>query len=359
MKAINIIIILLLSLNFLSIKATFPICHSFSHWNLDIKNEYNTDLPIVLTPGVFTRVYLILSNEKYSNFWDKISLERANITISLNSNYIKLYPQEINLIPTESIEYFAYIGLSCNDTIEETDITLEFDIRDIKDLDGNDMDCVTLNINSAKIEISDKFTYIFIQPIETTLTSRGFSLFKIDYEIYNVDKITIKPENYNEDKFQFENIEIKPFIDRKKLGKDENDNHGILFEYKYGTLDKNPGNRGEINENFKLVIEDANLKRKCFLFGKTDYVNLIINEKNSSTLNESVKEAILYSIENITPEVDKTNNIQIKMDIPVVPIIIKCDFQGDGKDEEKDIIQYNDYISNSGEYIMKVNNLII
>jgi hypothetical protein len=83
----------------------------------------------------------------------------------------------------------------------------------------------------------------------------------------------------------------------------------------------------------------------------------MINENNSTTLNESVKETILYSIEKETPKINETNNIQIKMDIPVVPIIIKCHFDGDGKDEKKDIIEYKYYILNSGQYIMKINNL--
>jgi hypothetical protein len=362
MKEINIIVLILVSFNFFTIKAFFPMCSFFSNWFLDIRNENNTNEPIELRPGVLTKVLLILSHEAMTVYWDKTLIDKVNFTIASKDNYnIKFYPNElINLIPSESLEYSAYIGLSCNHVIEETDYNLEFDIREKNSIDGYMVDCIFLNINPVKIKINNNPTLINIQPIETTLTSKGFSLFKIENEIYNIEKFTIKPKNHNKDKFQFENIEIKPFLDRKKFGKNENDNHGILFEYKFGTLAEYPGNRGEINENLELIIDYGlvNHKRTCLKINPTDKnVNVIINEKNSMTLNQSIKETILNSMENVTPKKDKINNIQIKMDIPVAPILIKCDFHEDGKREKIDIIQYKDYILNSGEYTMTINNL--
>ena len=33
-----------------------------------------------------------------------------------------------------------------------------------------------------------------------------------------------------------EDIEIKPFLNRKKFREEESDNHGILFDYKIGSI---------------------------------------------------------------------------------------------------------------------------
>ena len=354
MKEINIIIVLLASFNFFTIKAY--------DWVLEIKNENNTEEQIELRPGKLTKVLLILSHELFFVFWDKTLLGDANFTIASKDNNIKFYPkEEINIIPSESNEYVTYIGLDCNHGIEGIDYNLNVDIISRKDLDGNDRWDYNLKIKTPAIRINNSPTYIDILPIETNLTSRGFSLFKISNEIYNIEKLKIKPDNFNRENLKIENIEIKPFIDRKKkFGKDENDNHGILFEYKFGTLDKNPESRGQINETFKLVMDysDADHTGTCFFINpEYEIVNITINENNSTTLNESVKETILYSIEKGTPKINETNNIQIKMNIPVAPIIIKCHFDGDGKDEKRDNIEYKDYILNSGQYIMKINNL--
>jgi hypothetical protein len=65
-------------------------------------------------------------------------------------------------------------------------------------------------------------------------------------------------------------------------------------------------------------------------------VDLTINKNKTHNLNESVKEAILYSMKNVTPKRNKTNNIQIKMNIPVAPIIIKCELEKEGESEEEE-----------------------
>ena len=74
-------------------------------------------------------------------------------------------------------------------------------------------------------------------------------------------------------------------------------------------------------------------------------------------MNDSVKEAIIYNMENITPKKDLTNNIQLNLTMPVAPVIIECKLNGEGKDEENDEVEYVDYIKNNGSYLLKFDNL--
>ena len=90
-----------------------------------------------------------------------------------------------------------------------------------------------LLVNPVTIKINNIVTFIDIEPIETNLIAGGFTLFKIANEIYNIEKIKIKPGNFNNEKFKIEDIEIEPFLNRKTFKEEENDNHGILFDYKF------------------------------------------------------------------------------------------------------------------------------
>ena len=60
---------------------------------------------------------------------------------------------------------------------------------------------------------------------------------------------------------------------------------------------------------------------------------------------------------NITPKKDETNNIQIKMTLPVAPLIIDCDLKGEGDEDDDDEINFKDYIVSSGSYVLKFDDL--
>ena len=74
-------------------------------------------------------------------------------------------------------------------------------------------------------------------------------------------------------------------------------------------------------------------------------------------LDDSIKQEILRSFDNITPKKDKTNNIQLKFNLPVSPVIVECELEGEGKDDEEDEIKYKDYFLYSGENLIKFNDL--
>ena len=325
------------------------------YWIFDIKNENGTDDMIELRPGVLTKIILKVHNETSMDSWKRI-YDKYNYSVTIyGENNIRLYPNEIiSAVPSLSLEYIAYIGLDSDHNINTINKTLIFYVSETFDLNGYWVGANNYKVNTVVVKINNNPTIIDIEPVESNLSAGGFSLFKIANEIYNLEKIKIKPSNYNEKTLQVDSIEIKPFFERKLFGKGENDNHGILFDYKFGTQLEYSSLDGEIKASFNLEIENDVHNTKCFqISNKSKIVNLTINEKKILTLNESVKEAILYSIENITPRRDKTNNIQIKMDIPVAPIILKCELKAEGEDD----IKYNDYILNSGQNIIKFNNL--
>ena len=354
------IVIFLALLKYAIIKASEPT----KNWILEVKNENGTDEIIEVRPGVLTKVILVLKHESNKVYADR-SFDRANHTIYFTNSYnLRFYPNEIiSIIPSLSLEYVTYIGLNCNYEISDDCSTFDLIKKDTFDLIGND--CLhdhNLKLNPVKVKINDSPTLIDIEPIETVLPARGYSLFKIKNEIYNIIDIPIKSNGYNNELFQIDNIEIKPFFNRKIFGKEKNDNHGILFDHQFGTLLDYQSLKGQNNISFNLEIDLSYqwFKRTCFeLSPKSKTISFMINDKKMLSLNESIKEAILYSMENVTPNRDKTNNIQIKMDIPVAPIILKCNLKAEGevKDEEKDNIEYKDYIINSGQTIIKLNHL--
>ena len=359
MKAIYIIVMFLTILKLSLIKA-----HNSdpSNWILDIKNENYTDDLIELRPGVLKKIILSIRHQTSIINWDKDSIDKVNFTIaSKDPCNIILYPNKyLYLIPYESFDYIIYVGLSCNHQICSTEYDLDFTLIEKRFLDGKYIDNVNLIINPIKIKINNNPTLIDIEPIETIIPARSYSLFKLKNEIYNIEGLTIKPEGcYSKEKFEIETIYIKSFKDRKILNKEIIDDNGILFDQKFGVLSDYQGLDGETNIAFSLALDYSNQnKRKCFEINpKYKNVNLVINKQDKIFLNYPIKEALLNSIENITPEKDKTNNIQVKINLPVSPVLIECDLYGDGEDEEQDIIHYKDYILNSGIKIIKFNNL--
>jgi hypothetical protein len=286
------------------------------NWALEIKNENSTDEVIEFRPGSLTKVILIVHNESNIDTWERL-FDKANYTIAVSNYNFRFYPDyNFNIIPSFSLEYIAYIGLSCNHVLEDGQkLTLDLNIQSKHDLDGNWFNVDNFIINPPQIIINNSPTIIDIEPIKTNLAAKEFSLFKISNEIYNIDKIKIKPENYNNEKYQIDYIEIKSVFKRKKFEKEENDNHGILFDYIFGTPTEYDALNGEINQSFELKMDIGYewYKRVCLEIGsKSKIVDLTINKNKIQNLNESVKEAILYSMENMTPKRNKTNNIKFK-----------------------------------------------
>jgi hypothetical protein len=125
--------------------------------------------------------------------------------------------------------------------------TLDFHVLLKYDFDGEWLSGNNFIINYPQVIINNTPKVIDIESIKTNLAAKEFILFMITNEIYNIDNIKIKPDNYNNGKYQIDYITIKPFFERKKFEKEENDNHGILFDYKFGTPTEYDNLNDEIN----------------------------------------------------------------------------------------------------------------
>ena len=328
-----------------------------SNWILDIKNEKGTNETIILKPNILTKIILIVRHEDNIEILDR-SFDKANFVLALeNDNDIKLYGNEINIIPSVSLEYIAYIGLKCDYEIKEKTFNLQFKVKQIKDLDNHDMKNAKLTIYPVKVEIDNNPSLIEIEPIETELTGKGFSLFRLKNEIFNMEKVVITLKNKENKNFVFKDVEIDAFKDRNEFGENEN-NHGILLNFPFGTELEYKDLKGNTNNTFNLIMKENDKCSNSFILSNSSSIfNITINENQILKLNDSVKEAIIYNIENITPKKDLTNNIQLNLTIPVAPVIINCKLNGEGRDEENDEVVYVDYIKSNGSYLLKFDNL--
>lgn len=352
-------IIFLLCLNYFAIKAKIEPELKASNWVLNIKNENYTDELIELRPGVLTKIVLIVRHEENIDLLDR-SFDKTNFTIAIKDNQnIMLYPNEtFNIIPSESLEYYTYIGLKCDHDINSENFTLELEIKQKTDLDGNITDDGNLVINPVPVKINNIITLIDIEPVETNLTVDAFSHLRIKKEIYNMENIKISTQATNKKRYTIKDVNIQAFRDRKMLKETESENHGILFDSKFGPKDTYEKLKDDLIGTFLLRIDNDGNHRRCFdINPKYNSFNITINQREMLVLNESVEEAIIYSFEDITPRRDKINSIQFKVDLPVFPVLLTCKLKGEGNNEEADFIKYNNYFVNPGPNIIKINNL--
>ena len=350
-------IIYIFSLNLLRLIHTKTI--PSSNWFLEIKDSKGSSEQITLKAGQVQRITFILHHENdigNSTFLDT-SFDESNFTISIDDeDGVKIYPNnEFNIVPSKSLEYSTYVGLKCDHKIKNELYELKPYVKNIKDLNNNIITNATLEIKPITVKIDNEPTLLELEPIEINLTEKGKSLFRLKNEIFNMKKVEIMVNKEEKDKYVFNDIQIEDLDERYEIGEDENYNHGILFKYPFGTEYTISDLNGEINKTFNLIIKESS-NSKCFKLSEESHtLNISINGKEAMVLNDSIKEAILYSIEDITSKNDISNNIKIKLNIPISPVIVKCFLNGYG--EENDEIEYNNYITEPGEYILKFNDL--
>jgi hypothetical protein len=74
------------------------------------------------------------------------------------------------------------------------------------------------------------------------------------------------------------------------------------------------------------------------------------------TFTDKNYEDFLDSKENVTPEFDKTNNIQIKINVPFTPLIYLCSLYQSISDLSGLVVFYDEILT-TGEYILKFDDL--
>ena len=136
------------------------------------------------------------------------------------------------------------------------------------------------------------------------MPGKSVNFFKLENEIFNIDGIVIKAKNKC-DSLIINDIIIRPFLCRSYSEKNVN-NHGILFDYPFG-IDYLLSEKTEYN--FELYIEKNNENETiCFELDNDKY-KINITEYGPITIDENVKRAIVYNIEDQTSYYEITNSI--------------------------------------------------
>ena len=322
-----------------------------SNWNMVVKNKLGKDDPIVLKRGVFTKVTFIITHVDGKDLIDN-SFDISDFVVTLEDKNIKTIENEYHIIPSTSLEYSTYIGLKC-DSVVETDYQFSFKLKDVKYLVDSEKKESNLNIAQTNVKIDNTPISIEISPISEEIPQKSYRLFKIKNEIYNMENIKIKKDEIeNENKlFEIKDIEIKSFAERSIFDENEIENHGILFDFPFGTSHSFNEFGNNTNTTFSLKIDSD----KCQFDLTQNIFTISVTEKEASKLTDVEKEAIIVNTENITPKKDESINIQLETFIPVDSVVIECQLSNDFSGEN---IVYNNYVAEAGKFVIRFDDLV-
>ena len=117
---------------------------------------------------------------------------------------------------------------------------------------------------------------------------------------------------------------------------------------------------GETEFTYHLELSK---EEQCFYINEESIEFTVkVKEGEPQLFTDKNDEDFITSMENITPEYDKTNNIQIKINIPFAPFLYYCVIDGlhqelEGeKDDGTERIIYDEILT-PGEYILKFDDL--
>ena len=285
-----------------------------SFWKLEINNGKD----IELTPGIFTKVSIQLTNIKNTNwlnnnedvFYKIVFLDGVN-------SYVVFSDKELIINPSEKLDYITYIGLKCKSYISKKFIGINiYSSKDKENYEIMKYTTLSLSYDTNKVKLK-------LDVLLDEMPGKSFNLFKLKKEIYNIDEILISAENKKSDDngFEFKEISIKSFLNREELSEDNISNHGILFDYPFGIL-KTFTNKTEIKFNMKIINETL---QSCFELDETDF-EVEVDDDIPLDVDEKVKTAVKYNTEDKTSEYELTNCLKIKTIIPVAPSILTCQF---------------------------------
>lgn len=287
-----------------------------SNWRLDINNGNQ----IEFKPGVFSKITIQLTNLLNNYYFTNNDENIYKVTFfSENEDFI-FSEQEITLNPKEELGHSIYIGLKCQQYIQwflpkfYINVSFSKDQKIYYPLINNKI--LSYKLNSNKVSIN-------LDALLKKMPGKSINLFKLQNEIFNIDEIIIEPENSKSvnEKFDFENIFIKSYLNREELSEENSANNGILFDYPFKIKEELTN---EELFTFKLDIKNETLL-KCFYLENPNY-DVEINKGDLSNIDEKEKTDITYNTyveENIY---DLTNILKIKTKISVFPSILTCEF---------------------------------
>ena len=317
------------------------------------KLEFNNGEEIKLKRGVWKKITLELTTTQNSIFKDDKDFYGIYHLSIKDENIISNIPV-LSINPNETLSYSFYIGLKCQsypkDNYEVVFTTFYFP-------NGDMTSCKQLNdIIKLNLKIDNDYTKIELEPLMEEMPGNSINFFKLKKEIYNIDEITILSTNQNKEKFNVNDIIIKTFFEREELSEDNPINHGILFDYPFGTQHSFESKK---EFKFKMYINNKS-ENMCFKLDDHEY-EIDITKEGPVNLDENVKKAILYNTEDKTSRYEVTNSIKIKTKIEVFPSILTCQFIPSYLNQDSvgknNIKLFKTFITEKDDYDIIVNDL--
>ena len=320
-----------------------------SNWVLEIKNEFGNNEPIIFKGGRYSIVTFVVTHESGKFYLDR-SFDKSMFKIALNDSNFKTFEDYYIINPSKSLEYSTYIGLNCDNNIQNNEYILNFEIKAYYIAQS------VLKIKPCKVVIDKSKSIITLEPVSLNLPQLGGSFFKLKEKLYNINNIYIVPRK--EDKFVSYDTALYAKIDSfslKTMNKYEYKD-GYLIDFKFGT--KSTLNKLGENRSLKFELEIYEKSEvKCFMVNENyTKVNFNVTDENTDKINKTVLETIKYYFQEVTPEFDYSNNFQIKTYIPASNVYILFYLYNKTYNEE---LLYYFFIPKAGEYIFKfdgVNN---
>ena len=321
-------------------------CKTIYKWKLDIKDQEGKN-KIELTPGKFTKIYFELTSATDLAF---PFLSEDSYVLSFDDNNIISLDKYIILTPRENLVYSTYIGLNCENLISGD--SYQVNIKVIPNNEQTEEE--TIEYKEIDVLINKKEIKIDLDILFYSMPKSSFNLFKLKEEPYNINEISIKADKI--EGFEFEDIVIKPFNEREQLDEKNSVNHGIIFDSSFGLT--NP-DLSERSFSLKINLVDDKLKQ-CYKLSKEEFKFNI--EKEIPKIDERLKKVIKFSFEDITEKYDNTTNFKIKTIIPEAPIMLTCFLKQklivySKNQKEQQNLKYKNIITQSGDFIIEVNNL--
>ena len=295
-------------------------------YKLEIKNAVEVDADIVLVPGIFTKVSLVLKSLDGDDFtFKEDDKDKIGYKISFNDANIVSFTPVITMVPQENLVYTNFIGISCSNQIkgDSYDIPIKVQLLNAKTDESSIIfeDKLTVKINRVKTDIK-------LDLLLNSMAQKSQNFFQLENELYNVDEINISLDDDNSisNKFEFNAISIASFAKRKnnkeleEISKENPANHGILFNCPFFPKDT----LASAKFNFNLKV-DGETNGLCFNLFKKEF-NFELKTEGVINLDADVKTAITYNTEDETPKYDASNKIKIHTYIPIAPVILECKF---------------------------------
>ena len=314
----------------------------FPKWKLEVKNEFGTE-GIVLRAGQYTKVTFVVTNENDYTFYDRF-FDTSEFEIFLEDDNLVTLEESYEISPFNSLEYTTYIGLNCENQINAEEYTFTFSVNEEE---NSDEDTPKLKVVPTSVKIDKTPQKLTLIPVLSTLLEHSFNLLKLKEKIYNMETLHITAST-SDDNSQLEEIKISKF--EPLIGPKEN---GLIIT-PFCTNVALEESEDEKEFTYHLELSGDN---QCFYLNEesTELTIKLIKGEPQSFTDKTFKDFIA-SKENVTPEFDKNNNIQIKINVPFTPLIYFCTcYQSDPK--YSGWMTIYDEILTTGEYILKFDDL--